>query len=517
MTVVLDTQLNLKKYKPIKVPTEPNGFTSHNSLLSSTLTNDSDKHDSLVEETQELLDARKSLVHDLKLSRDQVHDPMISIDPRAKISPNLRQNRSFQICRKRAEKVKTIIQSYYEFIELYQNTVHYDDSDPQRPLYEGVEGVFNPLQIIRNRRIRKKYDEKLTTFPLGDYKPPSRVFSKYNRQHLIWQVNLNEYYTDITWREKHWHELKRPNGELWFPKLDSTKQSPQKNRRLKSLHEQLFVGFDGEFQKEDDDSSLDDRRLSSLARVNESSASLARLEHYRLNSLKRTPGHTRSLKSDEDFDTPYTPSSRNSSIDKLSFLSQGGKSSESLSPAHRTDSEETGNCDDFADQKKMFKGLQSKLALAQSRIRIADYNREDIIASRGREIKRQLELFKSTRAQTSQISQSLQTTINKVDAILDKFNQFNNAKSYKIEELLGYCDRTNGEINTSITLRIRNIQEKKDQLSNTNDEWLFQLVYLFLENLIVLALWIVWIIVEFWRLIKRIFLILMKLLKFIFL
>ncbi|KAG7830162.1 hypothetical protein KL942_001611 [Ogataea angusta] len=514
MTVVLDTQLNLKKYKPIKVPAESNGFTSHNSLLSSTLTNDSNKYEGLVEETQELLDARKSLVHDLKLSRDQVHDLKVSVEPRSKFEPTIHEDKSFQICRKRAEKVKTIIQSYYDFIDLYQNTVHYDDNDHQSPLYEGVEGVFNPLQIIRNRRIRKKYNEKLTTFPLGDYKPPSRVFSKYNRQHLIWQVNLNEYYNDITWREKHWHELKKPNGELWFPKLDSAKQTPQKNRRLKSLHEQLFVGFDGEFHKDDDDSSGDDRRLSSLARVNGSSASLARLEHYRLNSLKRTPGHTRSLKSDEDFDTP---SSRNSSIDRLSFLSQGGKSSESLSPAHQIDSEETGNCDDLTDQKKMVKGLQSKLALAESRIRIADYHREDIIASKGNEIKKQLELFESTQTQTSQISQSLQTTINKVDAILDRFNQFNNAKSYKIEELLGYCDRTNGEINTSITLRIRNIQEKKDQLSNTNDEWLFQLVYSFLENLIVLALWIVWIIVEFWRLIKRIFSILMKLLKFIFL
>ncbi|KAH3662282.1 hypothetical protein OGAPHI_005531 [Ogataea philodendri] len=511
MTSVLDTPVKLKKYRPLESDNGLNEIRSQNSLMSTTLTNDSSGYEVLIEDTQELLNTRKSLIQELKLDTDQINDPKPKLNVLQKEGVLDHHNKSLQISRKRAEKVRTIIQSYYDCIERSQKIIHVDESDHQTPLFPEVEGVFNPLQIIRNRRIRKKYNDKFLISPLGDYKPPSRVFSKYRTQHLIWQVNLNEYYNDIIWREGHWHELKNPRGELYYPLVDGTKQTPPKSRKLKRLHEQLFVGFDGEYNKEDDDTG-DDPRLNSLPRNNESSASLARQEHYRFNSLKRTPGPTRSFRSDEELDVP---NSRNSSIDKLTAMSHTGKSADSFAMSHFDD--DLSCTSEMVEQMKYVKNLRSSLVMAELRMRTNELHLEDALRIKEQEIEAKLQQFDLHQTHIQEVSGPLQEVISKVDATLDRFDQFNNVKSVKIEELLGYCDRTNGEINTSITLRIRNIQEQKDHLTNTNDEWFFHLIYSCLENLIVMALWIVWIFVEFWRLIKYVFIIVVKLLKFIFL
>lgn len=73
-------------------------------------------------------------------------------------------------------------------------------------------------------------------------------------------------------------------------------------------------------------------------------------------------------------------------------------------------------------------------------------------------------------------------------------------KANSIEELLGYCGRTNGKINTCITLRIGNLFERAESMGETcgsREEKHFSLcVYKLIEGGIVSMQWVVWVAVE---------------------
>lgn len=86
--------------------------------------------------------------------------------------------------------------------------------------HEGVEGVYNPLQVIRNRKLRKKYHAELKplrelTFTKVPLIAVEQFSSKPNRK-LKWFVELSEKYSDLTWRTSHWNELRRPDGKRWI-------------------------------------------------------------------------------------------------------------------------------------------------------------------------------------------------------------------------------------------------------------------------------------------------------------
>ncbi|GME71812.1 unnamed protein product [[Candida] boidinii] len=126
--------------------------------------------------------------------------------------------------RDRAERVDNFIRKYYSSLDKYINSGRIQNGEKEFK-HPGVEGVFNPLQIIRNRRVRRKHKERFKDSILTDIPLPSQVFSKYDEQRLIWQINLQEYLDDISWREFHWNELKDHNNKLWFPKSSDKKKS----------------------------------------------------------------------------------------------------------------------------------------------------------------------------------------------------------------------------------------------------------------------------------------------------
>ncbi|ODV86371.1 hypothetical protein CANARDRAFT_27594 [[Candida] arabinofermentans NRRL YB-2248] len=621
--------------------------------------------DGLLEDTNKLIESRRNLMQELKIDHklyeETINNICRSIDERGLGSKNREKNsvelndtesqnalnsstndqlilndkprkiHISHIAKKRAEKVDSIIENYYSCIEKYQNTVHYDE-ETDLPKYPNVERVFNPLQIIRNRRVRKKNNEKLPIFPYGRIKLPSRVFSKYKTQHLIWQVNLNEYNNDIYWRENYWHELKNPKGELWFPKLNSSHShfsKFDKPKAKKRLHEQLFAGFDGEFNEEDDDydgsgiivgtstnNSNEEKRLNSLPRINESSASLARHGHYRQNSLKKptnptsransisnanananangsgtkSPGNLYSLLSNDvdrndsltnannhiiapqikiqRIDSPedQSPVRSNKSLDFNSALLKNNTSFDSFSVApfpspdqqlnpsskhsHNLSSSglsarrnsnlsaysrysddensasaavatssntEPDQADELLDQVRTIRSLKSKLFLSESKMNYFEMTMDSTLLQSQENIEQKLNDFRNLQYENDIVSRKLVKKINEIDHKLDKFNGFNNSKSMKIEELLGSTDRTNGEINTSVTLKIRDLHERRDQLVRLDDEWIFNIFYSCLENSIVLLLWVVWIFVEIWRFIKQVLTIVINILKWIFL
>lgn len=112
----------------------------------------------------------------------------------------------------KADRVRIYLDFYYSILERcinIESTEHHHD---------GVEGVYNPLQVIRNRKLRKKYHE-MPPRELSFQKAPViaiKQFSKRPSKKMPWFLDLGERSSDLTWRTSHWDELVDPNGNLWF-------------------------------------------------------------------------------------------------------------------------------------------------------------------------------------------------------------------------------------------------------------------------------------------------------------
>lgn len=93
------------------------------------------------------------------------------------------------------------------------------DRDTERVFHAGVEGVYNPLQVIRNRKLRKKYHDETKMERVPFFKPPIIAVLEFssipNRKKYKWYVSLAEKYIDLSWRVAHWDELVDPQGHLW--------------------------------------------------------------------------------------------------------------------------------------------------------------------------------------------------------------------------------------------------------------------------------------------------------------
>ncbi|ODV96627.1 hypothetical protein PACTADRAFT_48459, partial [Pachysolen tannophilus NRRL Y-2460] len=127
----------------------------------------------------------------------------------------------------RANRVKITISLYHINIRRCQEIFQTDANG--NPLYPNVEGVYNPLQVIRNRRLYKKYRQYPAPLDLKLVTPSSQVFSENKKHKLIWQVDLKELAHDLTWRTQHWHHLRRPDGRLWFPSEEDLEKEARHN------------------------------------------------------------------------------------------------------------------------------------------------------------------------------------------------------------------------------------------------------------------------------------------------
>ena len=112
--------------------------------------------------------------------------------------------------REQADKVRVYLEFFYALVE--------KNSTPPTngPHHEGVDDVYNPLQVIRNRKIRKKHGDKTRDFHLA--RPPVIAIKDFSQRNskFPWLVDIMEKSNDYTWRANHWDELKKPDGTLWF-------------------------------------------------------------------------------------------------------------------------------------------------------------------------------------------------------------------------------------------------------------------------------------------------------------
>ncbi|GMG56039.1 unnamed protein product [Ambrosiozyma monospora] len=224
----------------LSTPTRPKKYTKNGKKKK-------DRYSLIIDDARELVEQRKKIMKELKIDEQQYSQSIENaLSPASKrlsaqqqqqqdqlknaavsfglqpLSPvpgvpgeaeNITIIRIPQVTRRRADKVRAVFESYYSSLERYQRVANFNETDG-KPAFPNVEGVYNPLQIIRNRRIRKKNNEPLRK--VTNFKLPSQVFSKHSKPRLIWQVNLSEYVGDFDWRELHWFELRDSKGNLWF-------------------------------------------------------------------------------------------------------------------------------------------------------------------------------------------------------------------------------------------------------------------------------------------------------------
>ncbi|CCE85203.1 Piso0_004785 [Millerozyma farinosa CBS 7064] len=144
----------------------------------------------------------------------------------------------------RAEKVKTTLSLKYLYIQkTYDWLIHNKDTNE----HAGAEGVYNPLQVIRNRDTRYKGGEKRKRWTTNSLALASSAFSSHNIHNKskkkwtsVWEVDIFELIYDMTWRNSHRHELRRPDGSLWFPELSKSFHKHHQKNDPKRLHDRLF-------------------------------------------------------------------------------------------------------------------------------------------------------------------------------------------------------------------------------------------------------------------------------------
>ncbi|CAR28168.1 hypothetical protein ZYGR_0N06590 [Zygosaccharomyces rouxii] len=118
----------------------------------------------------------------------------------------------------KADRVRIYLDNYYTKME---GSISIENSEH---LHEGIEGVYNPLQVIRNRKLKNKYNE-MPARQFSMRKPPLIAvleFSRKPHKRMPWFVDVTEISSDMTWRTSHWDELVDPHGNLWFGKKDTS-------------------------------------------------------------------------------------------------------------------------------------------------------------------------------------------------------------------------------------------------------------------------------------------------------
>lgn len=593
-------RMSLKQEKEIKTPraNSSDGFNPEVSISPIASNNNNEDEDKVEMKTVNelatiLLDTRKTFQADCNIidSKDgNIHgDKENSFKTNNSSSkPSIEISRSTFI---RAEKVKTMIGLQYLLILRIHEQAQSEESNNK---YKGVIGVYNPLQILRNRKIRKKYKEYPAPLSLKTLPLPCNAFSLHNKDKgkpwkMYWSIELSEFLGDTSWRTGHWHELKNPKGKLWFP--TSNNSSPYNKSTRQRLHDRIFT--DGE-----SDSGLKDSvhlSATSLSTEDNKSSRKSQKRKSFKKQFKKGVGrfHDRGSSSDESLSF-FVPSISNNSS---SNTSRGKKRSQifeegtSGTEVERNISHEKGSSDAIAEDineeeptdemikevviKPLEKSKAEELNLTTEHIeeikqkpQIMDIGEKEfnILMPKFMIIEKiiSLRLYyllkiypKLMEESTSKINDIMQQQIPIVFQNIILINEdylpqyedlytglsgeiksvirmVNTDYSIRIDKLLSNSDRCIGEINTSLSLEIRKVNEKLDNLNSLLFRNLVttslsidptmnlkhganknKLVYFILENFIVVMLRLIWVVVNFYKLIMTFLRVLYKIVKYI--
>ncbi|KAI5966230.1 uncharacterized protein KGF55_000539 [Candida pseudojiufengensis] len=547
---------------------------------------------------------------------------VIDPEPNLKVNSNSsNENTVSKISRNtyvRAEKVKTMLGVKYLYIERIHEWDQINGHENEHP---GVEGVYNPLQILRNRKLRAKYNEYpkpllMKTLPLA-----CNVFSRHNQQNhhhhhphrkkdwrMPWAIELNELISDSRWRVNHWDELKDPKGNYWFNTMDGERREHEHlhSRRKKKhnfrrrIHDRLFDSSEDE-KLEKFSGSKNGRRLepnsSSDGELHNISLSRSKSPGKGIRSkVKKFYQGDSSSSSNvlnqfddptNDYEMPYnedsmmTPTPQNKvkvngsnyQIDEVDRVENAPQllppaikiepttpepntKSESSSP-HQTHQQtvqdveiqpthkERSNTNDSSPISSADAGELSN-SPGKNNNELIDKHEQNLaqlfryliyfIESCSSRTQYLLSIYpnylnlvqnKINDITTNSIYESLNSMSSINDETLPAYEELysgfldetqsilhmvNEQYSMKIDTLLSTSDRSISEINASLSLELRKTNERLDSLENAlinnsnnlkkdilNDASNYKLLYLILENIIVILLKLVWVIVNIYK------------------
>lgn len=554
----------------------PTNRSSSSSLKSgSTTANDQESKESLLasknaEEEKEkikevgqiasvFLEVRKSIMNEYNI--DLAHNEHLDVERDKNIPGQIKLKNISRATLQRAEKVKVMLNLYYYYVLNSQRVT--------APKFSGVDGVFNPLQVIRNRRIRKKYHQPpklaIKTLPYA-----STVFSR-SKNKLIWQVDLTELTYDYNWRAQHWHELVNPHGELWFPTEESfhhhhhhhhhrphLPHHHSSEKSISNIHDKLFELADDDSEEPDpeqqqqqhgssNESSKDDL-LEVRSRKRDKLASKIRRRSKSPNK-KRHGGSKDHLSEGIEFDkerisadtsaTNLVAIEGNNETYKGNLLNEiniepikvnqratssasennGGTGNSTIdsikSPDNDLDVEELRNLNAYLNNLRKLDDLMNfgEHHLAVKEREYCALIKFDKVMNKSTKIKNDANLLK-----TSILKNYERLVLDKSQHLEHYQNELTNNYSPRVEKLLLLSDRTIGEVNTTLSLEVRKLSERAEKLGPAFKRTgsLISLSYWLLENLIVLLLWTIWIGFSIGRIIRFPFLVVWKILKWIF-
>jgi hypothetical protein len=489
------------------------------------------------------LEVRKGIMNNKNI--DVAHNQQIEFEREPMQGPHIRT--ISKSTTRRAEKVKAMLNLYYFSVFQAQKSM--------TPKYEGVDGVYNPLQIIRNRRIRKKHHEQ-PQIATKTITLPSQAFSEHKHK-IVWQVDLDELTQDIGWRSHHWHELVNPQGALWFPAAhNGNKHNPlhpneddesiiSEQEELSNMHDRLFQ--EEEVMRDISVSSREDfldvptrsRRKRLARRIRKRSKS----PFKRLHSTGDLLDRARSDVPSEDFTVSEIPSAQ-SEIPTASRTSNiftdvqiepiksfpGGPlrplntNDSVISASTPLESSEASADLDFEDWKLTNLYLYKLRKL----INLVEFGSHGNMVKR-EEYKSKINydgLFSDCEAIESSIRKLRDQDLvhyenilkEKMDKISAVHEDLTSDFSTRVDRLLLLSDRTIGEVNTTLSLEVRKLSERFGKLGplHRRTDTLVSFSYWLLENLVVVFLWTIWIGFSIGRVLKFFFLLTWGLLEWIF-
>ncbi|TID13288.1 hypothetical protein CANINC_004974 [Pichia inconspicua] len=459
--------------------------------------------------------------------------------------------------RNRAKHVSSYFETYYKYIEEYQR-IH-EVNDDGTPRYPGVDGIWNPLQIMRNRRVRMRHGEKLSK--VNSYEEWRKVhvacknFSKRERSRLIWYVGLNEIVGDIRWREynNRWLDMRDREGKRWFSKHHKGKvkvamkdvvreltgkegggggngggavsvDSPTPNTSITSANVPHLIvqeidaspekedkngtvnaygalvgdeGKEAEFDYEPpmklrQNGSITAPGSSSISSAGDNLASAARFEHYKRRGLTATGSggvptvNTFGRKNDGD------------ESEDVAHAVNGGIVNDESEQAGYYDAVE-----EVIELVRDYRGILGDLEMCVYSASVREQVCSMTLEKRSEAMKRKVAEIEEVQLANREKYEKFNRLLESAERKIDMQKRVIQTRSTRIEELLGFCDRTNGEIITSITLKIRNLNEIAEGMSSTTTGGTgTKFIYRCVEAAIVCVLWMVWIIVETWLWLK---------------
>ncbi|SCU97678.1 LADA_0H07624g1_1 [Lachancea dasiensis] len=434
----------------------------------------------------------------------------------------------------RADRVRSYIQLFYHLIEKEL------DSRQDYSPYRGVEGVYNPLQLIRNRKIKKKLHHQIGN-EIAFMKPPIvaiRDFSKSPDRDFPWFVDINEKSGDLAWRISNWDKLRKPDGSRWFEKEHKARsQSDTVPARSHSNHfyrshrgsDQMMVGSSlavGHYRSPSwelplisvDSVDLEptnetprgwERALNKTKRLSRSTlqSKSSSQQHIIYEPNIHTRGRHSRSHSNQAYTTPVEISGHSGNLSEVPI-----KNMKTInSPAPLNSSESNKASYEFLELQGPFRP-NPEASLLQNQCNDLKYKQcaWTVMAHRQRTLQRRQEQnAEKARAFMVEDLVEFSRPAEKIlyeyrNALTEALEECDTWKSkllndyaIRVESLISSTDRVLSDINTTLTLRLKQLQEKIDKfgtLKRMNKEPVQLFLYRVLEVFIVLLFWSIWVV-----------------------